>query len=204
MAGKWHCNSEFNGPGQPQPGDAGFDHWLATQNNAGPSHENPVNYVRNGKPVGKMQGFSCQIVVDETVSWLETQQASHPDQPFFVYLPFHEPHEPVASPPELVEKYRSVTFHEDQAQYFANVHNVDLAVGRFLDALQRLEVRKNTLIVFSSDNGPETLKRYNTGGRSWGRTGILRGMKLHTHDGGFHVAGIMNWPAGIRPCQVRH
>ncbi len=204
MAGKWHCNSQFNGPDQPQPGDAGFDHWLATQNNAGPSHENPVNYVRNGQPVGKTEGFSCQIAVDEAVNWLETRRASNPEQPFFVYLPFHEPHEPVASPPDLVEKYRPVTIHEDQAQFFANVHNVDLAVGRFLDALQRLNVRENTLIVFSSDNGPETLKRYKTGGRSWGRTGILRGMKLHTHDGGFHVAGIMNWPAGIQPGQVVH
>ena len=202
MAGKWHCNSQFNGPDQPQPGDAGFDHWLATQNNAGPSHENPVNYVRNGQPVGKLQGFSCQIAVNEAVSWLETQRALKPEQPFFLYLPFHEPHEPVASPPDLVEKYRSVVIHEDQAQFFANVHNVDLAVGRFLEALQRLNVRENTLIVFSSDNGPETLKRYKTGGRSWGRTGILRGMKLHTHDGGFHVAGIMNWPTGIRPGQV--
>lgn len=202
MAGKWHCNSQFNSDQQPQPGDAGFDHWLATQNNAAPSHQNPKNYVRNGQPVGELQGYSCQIAVDEAVSWLETQQSSHPDQPFFVYLPFHEPHEPVASPPELVERYRSVAVHEDQAQYFANVHNVDLAVGRLLETLVRLKVRENTLIVFSADNGPETLLRYRTGNRSWGRTGILRGVKLHTHDGGFHVAGIMNWPAGIRASKV--
>jgi arylsulfatase A len=79
---------------------------------------------------------------------------------------------------------------------------VDLAVGRFLDALKRLNVRDNTLVIFSSDNGPETLNRYPTGKHSWGRTGILRGVKLHTHDGGFHVAGIMNWPSGIQPGQI--
>lgn len=202
MAGKWHCNSQFNSPEQPQPGDAGFDHWLATQNNAGPSHENPKNYVRNGQPVGPMEGFSCQIAVDEAVSWLEKQKADHSDHPFFLYLPFHEPHEPVASPQELVALYRDVSFTEDQAQYFANVHNVDLAVGQLLAALDRLQQRENTIIVFSSDNGPETLNRYKTGNRSWGRTGILRGMKLHTHDGGFHVAGILNWPAEIKEARI--
>jgi arylsulfatase A len=204
MAGKWHCNSRFNSPEQPQPGDAGFDHWLATQNNAAPTHENPTNYVRNGQPVGKLEGYSCQLAIDEAISWLEGRQAQQSSNPFFVYLPFHEPHEPVASPPELVEKYRSVVFHEDQAQYFANVHNVDLAVGRFVAALEKMSLRKNTLIVFSSDNGPETLNRYKTASRSWGRTGILRGVKLHTHDGGFHVAGIANWPAKIKPAQTIH
>jgi arylsulfatase A len=93
MAGKWHCNSHFNSSEQPQPDDAGFDHWLATQNNAGPSHENPVNYVRNGQRVGPIEGFSCQIAVGEAVGWLEKQKDNHPEQPFFVYLPFHEPHE---------------------------------------------------------------------------------------------------------------
>ena len=202
MAGKWHCNSRFNSAEQPQPGHAGFDHWLATQNNAGPSHENPTNYVRNGQQVGPLEGFSCQIAVDEAVNWLEKQKVNHPDQPFFLYLPFHEPHEPVASPQELVALYRDVAFTEDQARYFANVHNVDLAVGRLIESLERKQLRENTLIVFSSDNGPETLNRYKTGNRSWGRTGILRGMKLHTHDGGFHVAGIMNWPAAIQEARV--
>ncbi len=202
MAGKWHCNSHFNRDDQPQPSDAGFDHWFSTQNNAAPSHENPANYVRNGKRVGPLKGFSCQLAVDEAVTWLDAQQTEHPDQPFFVYLPFHEPHEPVASPANLVEKYRDVAFQEDQAQYFANVHNVDLAAGRLVAALERMQLRENTLIIFSSDNGPETLNRYKNGNRSWGQTGILRGVKLHTHDGGFHVAGIMNWPAGIREAKV--
>lgn len=198
MAGKWHCNSMFNSAAQPQPGDAGFDHWMATQNNAAPSHENPRNFVRNGQPVGETQDFSCQVVVNEAVTWLNQHTSVHPDQPFFMYLAFHEPHEPVASPPELVEQYKAIAVEDGQAQYFANVHNIDLAVGRLLEQLTQLKVRDNTLIVFSSDNGPETLRRYKGGDRSWGRTGILRGVKLHTHDGGFHVAGIMNWPAGIQ------
>ncbi len=99
MVGKWHCNSNFNSIEQPQPIDAGFDHWMATQNNAAPSHENPKNFVRNGEEVGELEGYSCHIVVDEGIQWLENHTQQNPTQPFFLYLAFHEPHEPVASPP---------------------------------------------------------------------------------------------------------
>ncbi|MCL4108098.1 UNVERIFIED_CONTAM: hypothetical protein GTU68_012834 [Idotea baltica] len=202
MAGKWHCNSAFNKASQPQPGDAGFDHWLATQNNASPSHANPNNYVRNGKPVGPMEGYSCQIVADETIDWIGNQQDKNSKQPFFVYMAFHEPHEPVASPKELVDQYMAVTDNRDQAEYFANVHNVDLAVGRVVKYLDENKLRDDTLIVFTSDNGPETLKRYSRAKRSWGVTAHLRGMKLHTHDGGFHVAGLLSWPGMVQGGQV--
>jgi arylsulfatase A len=194
MAGKWHCNSHFNSDVQPQPGDFGFDHWLATQNNAAPSHKHPKNFVRNGTPIGIVESFSCQIVVDEAIDWLQDADA---DKPFFLYLPFHEPHEPVASPDDLVASYAAVATSDDQAQYFANVHNIDLAVGRLIDSLERLGRRDNTLIVFTSDNGPETLNRYKSANRSHGSPGPLRGMKLHTTDAGFRVAGIMNWPNTI-------
>lgn len=199
LAGKWHCNSRFNSSEQPQPDAAGFDHWFATQNNAGPSHHNPVNYVRNGRPVGPLQGYSCQLVADEISHWLRQRQQAGQTAPFFAMAAFHEPHEPIQAPPELVDLYRSQSRSDDEAQYYACVHNLDLAVGRMVAVLEELQLRENTLIVCTSDNGPETLNRYQGGQRSWGRTGILRGMKLHTHDGGLHVAGIMNWPAGIRP-----
>src|SRR5262249_11274 len=53
LSGKWHLNGKFNVPEQTQPGDHGFDHWFATQNNAAPSHENPKNFVRDGSEVGE-------------------------------------------------------------------------------------------------------------------------------------------------------
>jgi len=196
MAGKWHCNSEFNNNKQPQPGEFGFDHWLATQNNASPSHQHPSNYVRNGEAVGLMEDFSCQIVVDETLDWLSKSDS---DRPFFIYAAFHEPHEPIASPLELVQSYASSARNENEAQYFANVANVDAAVGKLVAGLERLQRRDNTLIVFTSDNGPETLNRYRGAARSYGRPGPLRGMKLHTSDAGFRVAGIMNWKGKIPP-----
>lgn len=199
MAGKWHCNSEFNNSRQPQPGDFGFDHWLATQNNAAPSHRHPANYVRNGVEVGEIESYSCQIAVDEVLRWLGDEARQ---QPFFVFLPFHEPHEPVASPPDLVARYLDVAVSEDEAHYFANVENVDRAVGRLIDGLDAREMRENTLIIFTSDNGPETLRRYRGANRSYGTPGPLRGMKLHTTEAGFRVAGIVNWSGRVEPGQV--
>ena len=55
--GKWHLNGDLNGPLQPQPSDHGFNHWFSTQNNALPNHRNPINFVRNGKPAGKLASF---------------------------------------------------------------------------------------------------------------------------------------------------
>jgi len=198
MAGKWHCNAAFNSPEQAQPGDHGFDHWFATQNNAAPSHENPINFIRNGEKVGPLQGFSCQIVADEMIAWLERHDEAQPDQPFFAYVAFHEPHEPVASPADLVARHEGKDArNHDEAEYFANVENMDAAVGKLMDALDRIDAADNTLVIFTSDNGPETLDRYRSANRSYGRPGPWRGMKLHTHEAGIRVAGLMRWPGMI-------
>ncbi|MEM7784530.1 MAG: sulfatase-like hydrolase/transferase, partial [Planctomycetota bacterium] len=201
MAGKWHCNSRFDSKDQTQPNDHGFDHWFATQNNASPSHKDPKNFVRNGQPVGPLNGFSCQIVMDEALNWLNKRQEKKSDQntnPFFLYIAFHEPHEPVASPEKLVNSYLGITQSREQAEYFANVTNVDLAVGRLLDRLKKTRLDENTLVIFTSDNGPETLNRYRSANRSFGTPGLLKGMKLWTNEAGFRVAGIFYWPGKIK------
>ena len=202
MAGKWHCNSIFNSAEQPQPNDAGFDHWLGTHNNASPSHENPVNFVRNGNAVGEIKGYSCQIVADEGISWIQKHKQEKPDQPFFMYLAFHEPHEPVASPAELTNGYLDIASNKKEATYFANVENIDLAVGKVLEALKELSIDNNTLVIFTADNGPETLNRYPGASYSYGSPDPLRGMKLWTTEAGFRVAGIMYWPTEIKPGQI--
>ncbi|NOY43708.1 MAG: sulfatase-like hydrolase/transferase [Planctomycetes bacterium] len=197
--GKWHLNGMFNSPEQPQPGDHGFDHWFSTQNNAFPSHENPNNFVRNGKEVGPLEGFSCQLVAGEAIAWLESRKEA---QPFFLQVCLHEPHEPVASPPELVDEYRPHAKNDDQAQYFANVANVDAAVGRILASLHKLNLDEKTLVIFTSDNGPETLKRHRNARRSYGSPGELRGMKLWLYEGGIRVAGLMRWTGQVPAKQV--
>ncbi|MGH7128125.1 MAG: sulfatase-like hydrolase/transferase, partial [Planctomycetaceae bacterium] len=116
-SGKWHMNGQFNRPGQPQPPDHGFNHWFSTQNNALPNHHNPENFVRNGKPAGKIEGYSAQIVADEAIRWLTGLRDK--DKPFFLFVCFHEPHEPIASPAELAATYSNAE-HPNQALYYAN------------------------------------------------------------------------------------
>lgn len=197
--GKWHLNGKFNQAQQPQPGEHGFDHWMSTQNNAGPSHHNPRNFVRNGERVGPQEGYSCQLVVDEAIRWLENEKDAK--QPFFQFVCFHEPHEPIASPPDLVESYRDVSPLE-KAEHHANITNMDRAVGRLLAKLDELKLAENTLVLFTSDNGPETLNRYKNASRSHGSPGDLRAMKLWLYEGGIRVPGIVRWPAAKHGSQT--
>ena len=202
LSGKWHCNGKFNSPAQPQPDAAGFDHWFATQNNASPSHKDPVNYVRNGEKVGLIEGYSCQIATDEALDWITRHQEADAEQPFFLYLAFHEPHEPIASPPKLVDEYLPFARQKEEALYFANVANADAAVGRLTAALKKMNLTGDTLIIFTSDNGPETLNRYSRAKNSFGSAAPLRGMKLWTTEAGFRVPGIISWQGVIDPEQT--
>lgn len=197
--GKWHCNGKFNSPDQPQPGDHGFDYWFSTQNNANPSHKNPVNFVRNGKKVGPLQGYSSQIIVDEAMDWLNQRDKS---KPFLLMVWLHSPHETIATAESFVEPYLATAENPQQAEYFGNVSQVDHEVGRLLKDLDEKGLRDNSLVYFSSDNGPETLHRYKGSERSYGSPSPLRGMKLHMYEGGIRVPGIVRWPGHISPAQI--
>lgn len=191
--GKWHLNGKFNSEAQPQPDDHGYDHWLATQNNASPNHLNPQNYVRNGKAVGLMKGPSAMIAVNEAIGWLE----SRPDQtrPFFLTVWTHEPHLPIESAEEFMKPYASI---EDEGirQHHGNITQLDAAFGKLMDSIDKLDYRDNTFVIFTSDNGPEGK---GTTGRTRGSTGGLRGRKRHSHEGGIRVPGIIRWPGRITP-----
>ena len=203
--GKWHLNSRFNTDKQPTPGDQGFDYWFATAFNASPSHKNPNNFIRNGKNVGRMDGFSAYIVADEMNSWVAG--LSKKETPFFAYVAFHEPHEPIASDEKLVEKYKGKSKIHGQDLYYANVSQVDKAVGKITTFLKENNLDENTLIFFTSDNGPETWMRYPGAWRSHGTPGEidgvkLRGMKLHMTEGGIRVPGILYWPGKIKKPRI--
>lgn len=186
QTGKWHLNGMFNLPGQPQASDHGFDHWFSVQNNALPNHKNPYNFVRNGIPQGPIKGYSADIVVDETIHWL--RELRDKEKPFFTYVCFNEPHEPIATAKKYSDLYQQF---EDPAQraHHGNVTQLDSAFGRLMDELDRQELRDNTLVFFTSDNGPAI-----TSFHPYGSTGVLRAKKGHIYEGGIRVPGILRWP----------
>ncbi|MFM7071409.1 MAG: sulfatase [Planctomycetota bacterium] len=189
--GKWHLNGQFNQPSQPQPGDHGYDWWLATQNNAAPSHANPENFVRNGAAVGKLEGYSAPLIAAEAARWLKTQR--DPAKPFFLAVWTHEPHYPIKSDSRFKALYPDLA-DDVQREHHANVTQMDAAFGDLMKTLDELRLADNTLVVFTSDNGPE-----GDGIKSPGRgsTGGLRGRKRDLHEGGIRVPGLARWPGQI-------
>lgn len=190
--GKWHLNGKFNDPAQPQPGDYGYDHWMATQNNAGPSHKDPSNFVRNGQPVGKLEGFSAPLVVDEAIDWLSTKRDK--TKPFFLAVCTHEPHLPIESDPKFQKPYADLS--EDFQQHHGNVTQLDHAFGKLMKALDEQKLNDTTFVFFTADNGPEGNGH---SGRTRGSTGGLRGRKRAIYEGGIRVPGIARWPGQIKP-----
>ena len=143
--GKWHLGALPHDPklSHPQPGQQGFDYSFGTEMNARPPHLNPNNFVRNGKPVGVIEGYACQIVAKEGIEWLSRRNEK---DPFFAYFAFHEPHSVVASPKELVDKYPDMP--KKDAEYLANIDHLDMAIGKILDYLSVNNLIENTIIIF--------------------------------------------------------
>ena len=209
FAGKWHCSGDFDH--QPGPGDHGFDHWLANPKNFG---HNPSGFYRNGKRLGKLDGWMSEIVVDEAIDFIDKR----PDKskPFMTMLWFSEPHVPVVAAKEFKRPYRNEETiaaakairyggpqvirkpkEENRAAYYGCVTMLDHHIGRLMDFLRTEGLEKNTLVIFTSDNGPE-----HRPATSFGTPGILRGAKGHIHEGGYRVPGIVKWPGRIEPGSV--
>src|SRR6185436_501765 len=191
--GKWHLNGDFNKPTQPQPGDHGFDHWFSTQNNALPNHHNPANFVRDGSEVGVTSGYSSGIVADEAIRWLREMRDK--SKPFFLYVCFHEPHEPIATDGQYKKLYPG-----DDPSFSAhhgNITQMDAAFGRLMRTLDEDGLRENTFVIFTSDNGPAI-----TPFHPHGSAGPLRDKKGSMYEGGIRVPGLVRWPGKTKPASV--
>ncbi|MGI9239973.1 MAG: sulfatase family protein, partial [Verrucomicrobiales bacterium] len=165
-------------------------------NNASPSHKNPDNFVKNGEPVGKLEGFSAPLVASEGVRWLKEERDT--EKPFLLSVWTHEPHLPIESAEEFMEPYAHIA-DEGIRQHHGNITQLDHAFGILMEGLDELGLRDNTIVFFTSDNGPEGK---GTNGRTRGSTGGLRGRKRDDHEGGIRVAGLVRWPGHIRPGTV--
>ena len=226
FVGKWHL-SQLDEPdtGQPTPGDHGFDHWFATTQNAFEGPENPEKFIRNGERLGPVKGWYCDVIVEEALSWLSRR--SEPRSPFFLLVCSHEPHTPLAPPPSYADMYdneevdkleRTIGYGgvpRDKAgigpnkkYYYGTVSQLDHAFGSLMSGLDSLGLREDTLVFFTSDNGPEyPVNRQESKGewddpirdRCYGTPGPLRGMKRFTTEGGHRVPAIARWPGVIGP-----
>jgi len=190
LSGKWHLNGRFNLTGQPQPNDHGFNHWFATQNNCLPNHRNPYNFVRNGIPLGPLKGYAADLVTAEAVHWLRDLRDK--SKPFFLFVSYHEPHEPIATAPKYQELYPSDD--PSHAPHHGNITQMDTAFGRLMRSIDELKLRESTFILFTSDNGPAKTAFHPNGSAA-----PLRDKKGYISDGGIRVPGIIRWPGRTKP-----
>ena len=134
-----------------------------------------------------------------------TQQAinfihANKDQPFFLYLAHSMPHLPISTSPEFIGKSKA-------GLYGDVIQTIDWSVGEILSTLSELGIDNNTIVLFTSDNGPwHNLpeRMVQRGVQPWhtGSTGLLRGAKGTTYEGGFRVPAIVRWPNYIPESQV--
>ena len=182
--GKWHVGMTSGKRKKPTLQQHGFDYWFGLSNGANPSHKDPTNFMRNGKRVGPLKGYSCQLIVDDAIRWLDEKK--NPDQPFFMNIWFNEPHSKLAAPDEITSIYGDLK--DEAAIYSATVDNTDRAIGRLVAKLKETGKLDNTFIIYSSDHGSYRADR----------NGGLTGAKGSKFEGGLRSPGIFFWPNGFR------
>lgn len=226
FVGKWHLGKFKN---QPNPGDHGFDHWFATELNAFDGPQNTNRFHRNGTNIGPVGAWYCDAIVKEASHWI-TNRADQ-KKPFFLIVSFHEPHTPV-HPPEKYSKlydnqitdqletqipygevHRPLTHPivENKKYYYGTVTQLDHAFGKMIQAIDSNGHKDNSIIIFTSDNGPETPVTVEESENLWedksrdlcfGTPGPWKGMKRHVFEGGHRVPGIVRWPAKVKPGSI--
>jgi arylsulfatase A-like enzyme len=207
--GKWHLGTldpvrTGKGPRRnparnfSTPGMNGFDEWFSTEYAVplwDPLKWSDVNpYVHNGKVATEnLEGCDSRVVMDRAVPFI--RKAAADKTPFLAVIWFHAPHEPVVAGPEFLAMYPGRA--EGERNYFGAVTALDVQMGRLRRELRELGIAENTMLWFTSDNGPEG----DTGNRGTtrGSAGPFRGRKRSLWEGGIHVPGLLEWPARITP-----
>jgi len=220
--GKWHLGTlfpDYSGkkglmPAENYmtPGMAGFDEWCSTESSIptydpyGGAKENKQGselkytydrrqlYIENGIPLeNDLYGCDSKIIMDKAIPFIEN--AVKENQAFFTVIWFHAPHGPVEGHPEYMKSLYS-DLPEEKQHYYSVVTALDAQVGVLRNKLRELGVEENTMLCFTSDNGPEgnpgPKERYQ------GSAGKFRGRKRSLYEGGIRVPGLIEWPALIK------
>lgn len=195
--GKWHNGTQY--PYHPLA--RGFEEFYGfTSGHWGIYFDPPLEH--NGKIVtGK--GYITDDLTDHAIDFV----TRHKDQPFFCYVAFNTPHSPFQVPDRFFEKFSGaqiVKRYEGKEKEeldktraaLAMCENIDWNVGRLLDILRQTGLDQKTIVIYFSDNGPN----------SWRWNGGMRGRKGSTDEGGVRVPCLVRWPghipAGLRISQI--
>jgi arylsulfatase len=152
--------------------------------------------------------YAPDLIADEALAFIR----DNADRPFFLYYPTIVPHVAIQVPEDSLAEYAGafddtpylggsyLPHPEPRAAYAAMITRMDRNVGRVLDLIAELGIEDNTLVVFSSDNGPTWV-----GGSDlefFDGNGVLRGRKQQLYEGGIRVPMLARWPGRIEPGTV--
>ncbi len=172
------------------PNAQGFDYYWGT---LGANDSGRVRFHHNNTPDGETSDMASltRRYTDKAIAFLKRNK----DKPFMLYLA----HTMVHSVIDASEAFKGKS---KGGLYSDTVEELDYHTGRLLDALEALGLRENTLVIFTTDNGPwnnmqERLRKRHNGAVAWGSSGPLREGKGSTYEGGMRVPCIARWPGHV-------
>jgi arylsulfatase A-like enzyme len=143
---------------------------------------------RNGARENCDGRYLTEVWTEEALSFIRR----HREEPFFLHLAYNAPHTPLQAPEEDVRPFRETgRFTAEVSTLYGMIRNMDSGVGQILAELDELGLAEDTVVMFTSDNGPAmhgNMKRYNHS---------FRGGKGNVYEGGIRVPMIVNWPGHL-------